>query len=350
MRQTQSESQSSWSHYAKAAAVFTLTTATYLLARTTGWLPGWFSVGKAEENQDAQSVQLSHRHLLQHSSVTIVEPIPDQTIQIGQPYEYPLNHVFSGNYSLLGAIQPGQSSLPAWLKLQYQLIGNFLPQFFSSFGIKDVVISNNLAYVVDFGFGLVILDVSVPSHPMLLGTYSNSLLRYSGCERVALSGSIVFLLARFQSQFESQSSLYIFNATFPDNLELLGYNNMTTPFEAFGLSVIDNIVFVSDSDGYVSIVNVSDLTHPFVMSNFTCPGFFSAGFNSAVVAIDHIAFVGSASLYILNVTDPRTPQLITTYTSHKGSFLILFSLIIPYLSLGVAVFQLSMLAISASQC
>ena len=55
MRPTQPQPQSSWSHYAKAAAVFTLTTATYLLARTTGWLPGWFSSEKSSEDDDKSS-------------------------------------------------------------------------------------------------------------------------------------------------------------------------------------------------------------------------------------------------------------------------------------------------------
>jgi hypothetical protein len=172
MRHTESRSRSSWSHYAKAAAVFTLTTATYLVARTTGWLPGWF-LGNDEKTEDAlalnsdfsvssstmsapvkdsmvlssleskevrelltnfqsailpisdsqqedeividaQQIKTSQRPLLQQSSgVIVVNPVPDQVIEeVGQIYRYPLDNVFSGNYTLLGVTQTGKTSLP----------------------------------------------------------------------------------------------------------------------------------------------------------------------------------------------------------------------------------------------
>jgi hypothetical protein len=55
MRQTLSQPQSSWSRYAKAAALFTLTTATYLIARTTGWLPGLFNYEESPKDIDNTS-------------------------------------------------------------------------------------------------------------------------------------------------------------------------------------------------------------------------------------------------------------------------------------------------------
>ena len=213
MRQIQSRSQSSWSHYAKVAAIFTLSTATYLLARTTGWLSGWFSREKfadlskntnalsesstmeafvivpltergegdfqtegftdlstTKEDSDQPQAQSNQRHLLQQqSSIIAINPIPDQIIEVGKPYSYSLDNVFSGNFTRLDAVERGKTNLPSWLSLQYKLVGSF--RFLNCQNIK---ISGNLAFVSSYQSGIQILDISVPSVPRLLSSYPAS--------------------------------------------------------------------------------------------------------------------------------------------------------------------------------
>jgi hypothetical protein len=221
MRYTQS--QSPWFHYPKAAAVFTLTTATYLVARTTGWLPGWFSSEKAAKDTDSYSVltvssietfiippvtnedsedfqlqsstladfqivepeippitkkdsdekqiQFTSRHLLQQTSLTSTNPRLDQVIQVGQPYRYSLNPIFYGNFSIIGATETNQSNLPSWLKAEYQLVINYPSPFPVNNGFQDVTINGTKVYVVDWDYGLRILDLNMPDNPQLLGGY-----------------------------------------------------------------------------------------------------------------------------------------------------------------------------------
>jgi hypothetical protein len=116
--------------YTKAGLIFAATTATYFFARATGVLPSWFNWEKTE-NTDliasdeinspilesthfvadtlytdefllSESVRTTQRHLLQQASVSVVNPIPDQVIEVNQQYTYPLNNVFFRKLYALG--------------------------------------------------------------------------------------------------------------------------------------------------------------------------------------------------------------------------------------------------------
>src|ERR1700722_10124441 len=129
MRQIQSRSQSSWPHYVKAAAIFTLTTATLTMSSTEEGYDGFqlqFSVLTdlqiaestdltiIKEGGDQSQTPSTQRHLLQlQNQVTLNKPIPDQTIQVDQQYIYSLDGVFNGDYALIQAVETGQNGMPS---------------------------------------------------------------------------------------------------------------------------------------------------------------------------------------------------------------------------------------------
>ncbi|MBS0350693.1 MAG: hypothetical protein JSR33_05825 [Proteobacteria bacterium] len=80
-----------------------------------------------------------------------MELIPDQTLQIGQPYEYSLNHVFSGNHFLFGAIQPGQSRLPEMYPQNLVLVNQ----------LTSRLTPNSLLLMISIGTNFNILSIDI---------------------------------------------------------------------------------------------------------------------------------------------------------------------------------------------
>ena len=309
MRQTQSQPRSSWSHYAKAAAVFTLTTATYLIARTTGWLPKWFSGDKStipsipEEERDTSQTHFTQRHWLQQSSqVTVINPIPDQTIQIGQPYSYSLDTVFSGDYTILDAVETGKTSLPGWLSLQYTLVSSYP----TAGEPRRVAVSGSTVYVVN-GVELLIVDVSRPSTPNLLGKYIPTSSETNG---VAVSGSTVFLVS---------GDLLILDVSTPNASRLLSSYSPTSFSSWAGVVVSGNTLYMADWNDGLSIVDVSKPSAARLLGKYST----GLGYANNISYANDVAISGStvfvtdenAGLLIVDVSNPSTPRLLNKYST-----------------------------------
>ncbi len=360
MRQTQSESQSSWSHYAKAAAVFALTTATYLLARTTGWLPGWFSSEKSledsdkssalttlsaessvtistlekrgrgdfkqsvssaladlqtteltdititEEDSDQPQISSIRRRLLQQqtqqSSVMVVNPIPDQVIEIGQPYSYSLDNIFSGNYTLLGAVETGKTSLPNWLNLQCKLISSYQSN------VAGFAISGSVLFAADSSARLQIINVSNMSNPLLLSTYPGGSTSVGGIG-IAISGTVLFL----GSYLKGLQIIDVSNLTNPRLLST--YPAGTGGGYAQGIAISDDTVFVADGSAGLQIIDVSNLTNPRLLSTYPA----GAGYANGVAVSSKTVFLADNSgLQIIDVSNLTNPRLLGTYPAGSG--------------------------------
>ena len=377
--------QSFWSHYAKAAAVFTLTTATYLIARTTGWLPRWLSGEKSAENTDTETLStlsvetvgvlpssiagqitvssftnfhaveltvpsnseedsdkalthLTQRRLLQQpSQVTIINPIPDQVIEIGQPYSYSLDNVFSGDFLILDATETEKTTLPNWLSLQYKLLGSYPA---GSGRVYDVAVSSGTAFVADSTAGLLILNVSTPSAPCLLANYSSG---SSGTEAVAVLGNTLYvangyagllildvsilsvprLLGSYPTGYpgyaddvvvsggtifvaNGMQGLLILDASMPDNPRLLGKYLSST--WAYGVAVSGNTVFMAASSS-VLILDATNPSAPRLLNSY--PTSSATG----IVVSGNLVFVAdwSLGLLILDASTPSAPKLLSNY-------------------------------------
>jgi hypothetical protein len=360
MRYTQSQPRSSWSHYAKAVAVFTLTTATYLVARTTGWLPGWLGDDKSLEGTDKSSVlttssketsviiptlkkegkgnfqlpslssglvdlqtaELTHlsitekdsdqlhapstqRRLLQQQTqqglVTVINPIPDQVIQVGQPYSYSLNQVFLGNFTLLSAVETGRASLPSWLSLNYELIGSY-PAFSGDNGAA--AISGTNFYVEDGWNGLQILDVSHASNPQQLGYYPVG--TGHPANDIAVHGNIVYMVDNL--------GLKILNTSDPSNPQLVS-NYSISGGNVYKVLVIETIAYTVSKNG-LQIFNISNPIKPYLLGIYPA----SVGSHGGVAVSGTIVYVtaGLAGLQILNVSNIKQPRLLSTYPMASG--------------------------------
>lgn len=340
----------SYSNYAKAGLIFATTTATYFLAKATGFLPNWFwgssnsgsgelmdsaltsressslvtqdilpevavfspwaesegtkifaptliepsltdfkeadlpsvlldltiedEVGKSpvtasldRSSEDTESkddividttlIKAGQRRLLQASSqVTVVQNIPDQTIDAVQQYRYYLDgsQIFNGNFTTLIATTAGQNVLPGWLQCRTtDTVGAYTPP---SVQYRAIKIIGNIAYLADYNSGLKLIDITNPAHPVLIG-----------------SGPVGN----------------------PLSLDISATNSV--------------IYLANDNDGGLQVVNISDPVYPTLVGSYPLSG------SSGGVTIDgNFAYVVSGSpsqpirVYVFNISDPSTVQ------------------------------------------
>ncbi|MGB3219215.1 MAG: hypothetical protein WBD79_17590, partial [Anaerolineae bacterium] len=115
--------------------------------------------------------------------------------------------------------------------------------------IYDLVVANNVAYVAYGDSGLQIIDVSNPANPVRRGGYDTP-----GYARgVAVAGSLAYVADYY-------SGLQIIDVSNPANpVRRGGYD---TPGYAWGVTVADSLVYVADSYRGLQIIDVSNPANP----------------------------------------------------------------------------------------
>jgi hypothetical protein len=311
MRQTQSKSQSSWSHYTKAAAAFMLTTATYLIARTTGWLPGWFSLEQSPEETGSTSALTllakkgigdfafqasSQRKLLQQQSL-VINPIPDQIIEAEEQYQYQLSENFQGNYTFLEVVETGNRNLPNWLSFNYQLVGSY-----SGMG-ESIAINDNIVFVSGPS-GLNILNISNPADPVLISQYNASNLGL-----IVFQNDIIFGM--------TWNYLLIINVSIPMNPSLITAYNLTGFYSA-AMDIQKNMLCTVGNYG-LHIINVTNPESPALIGSFAPD---SSGEYVNIAVKNGIAYVAMANtgagIHLINISNPVRPSLISTIATFEA--------------------------------
>jgi hypothetical protein len=345
---------SSYTSYAKAGLVFAATTVTYFLARTAGVLPQWLQWSGDEQDRaltlsdrtevsvsdsemlredvllplsvkvsppiladfselklesiaetDSEDISPTSRRLLQQGSgISIVQPIPDQWIQIDQLYRYPLDNVFSEGDYVLGATQTGPSSLPDWLSLQYSLLSTYPSG--SGGSAYGVALSGSTVFVADWNAGLQVLNGSNPRNLTLLSTYPAG----SGFARsVAVSGTTVFVA--------NWVDLQVLDWSNPRNLTLLSTYPAGSGI-AHGVAVSGTMVFVADHSAGLQVLDWSDPRNLILLGTYPA----SSGIAAGVAVSGTTVFVadGSVGLQVLDISNPLNPQLLSIYPTPGFAF------------------------------
>jgi hypothetical protein len=226
----------------------------------------------------------------------------------------------ASNYGLLSIfdVNPGSGN---FLKLlgQYRLPNQLSQEF-----ISDITAANGLVYLVSTtnfeNAKLSIIDASVPSQPVLRGTYSSNDWLYYGVH-VAVTGS------------------YAYVSTGINRLDILDISNPTAPllagsYEPSPLShyspvnqvhIVGNQAFLAVGAKGFEILDISTASTPTYTG-----GLVNASKNSVGVYIEvdnDLVYLHGSHLDIINVQDPANPQHIAHYQAPcpglfvKGSLL-----------------------------
>ncbi len=160
-------------------------------------------------------------------------------------------------------------------------------------GDYDVVVDGNYAYCA-FQSGLVILDISDPSNPDSV----SSLYMPSGCSAVEKSGDYVFLAC-------GSSGVTVVDVTNPSTP--IVNNNILTLSYSSGLLIVDSILYSHQSGSgtaSIELINISDPLNLSRIGTYPSPAY-------DIYVRDTLVFAAKQyGLLILNVADPSNPDSI----------------------------------------
>ena len=157
--------------------------------------------------------------------------------------------------------------------------------------VMYVAVAGTLAYVVAGGAGLRVVDVSNPAAPRQVGYYPGR------AEGVAVSGTLAYVAA---------GDLLVVDVSNPAAPRELGFYD--TPGYAYGVAVSGTLAYVADEEGGLRVVDVSNPASPREL------GFYDTPSDAYGVAVSGtLAYVADweAGLVILRYTgEPvRTPRI-----------------------------------------
>jgi hypothetical protein len=158
-----------------------------------------------------------------------------------------------------------------------------------------VTVSDNYAYVADGYGGLVIIDISNPAVPTLVGSYD-----ISGAYDVKVSGSYAYVAG-------CSDGLVIVDISNPATPAFIGSYN--TAGNAYDVEVSGNYAYVADYDNGLVIVDISNPTSPIFKSNCNT----GDNFYSITVLDNHAYVLDGTELIIIDVSNPESPTCIGDY-------------------------------------
>ncbi len=199
-----------------------------------------------------------------------------------------------------GYIQQKMTKGPVWLTSQLNpIVTRFGVAFlYANMGVQVV---GNTAYVaaskglsIFSSSGLVIINVTSPSSPALLGTY------YSGQNAfgVQVVGNIAYLACA--------NGLQIVNITKPNHMALIG--TYVTNGSTYEVQTLRNIAYVVGDSG-LTIINVTTPSRSTFIGSYNTSGI--AGNIQIVGTTAYLACENG--LQIVNIAKPSAPTLIGTY-------------------------------------
>ncbi len=164
---------------------------------------------KFEEIEIKNLSEVKEKNSETRRSISIKNPIPNQKIAVGLPFNLTIDGTYVFNSS--GALFLEATNIPTWLTSL-----NPNPTFKGSYDIRlanRVALSGNYAYVADSYSGLQSIDISDPSNPTFKGSYVTP----RGAQEVALSGNYAYVVG---------DSLQIIDIIDPANPTFKGSYNM----------------------------------------------------------------------------------------------------------------------------
>lgn len=170
-----------------------------------------------------------------------------------------------------------------------------------------LAVAGNYVYIGDFSPDLTlssavrVVDVSNPAAPRQVGSHE-----VEGITRdIVVAGDFLYFA---NSRYGSRDGLHVLNVSDPDNPRHVGIYD--TPGTAMGIRVAGDYAFIADSAEGLRVVNVAELTPIEFIGNYD-PG----GFTLGLLVVGELGYVadGYNGLRILDLSDPARPRPLGRY-------------------------------------
>ena len=179
-----------------------------------------------------------------------------------------------------------------------------LGQIFTGGGAMDIEIEGDIAYIVDTTDdnpgGLIIINVSDPTHPYVIGSYYQSGLPYA----VDVVGNIAFLA-------NINIGLEVLNVSDPINPVKI--DQYTGSGAAFDVQVAGEIAYLADWSRGLVLINISDPSDVNEISRYSITGACSHVHvdNGIAYIIDHHS--SYSGIMLIDVNNPQSPSQVGYY-------------------------------------
>ncbi len=198
----------------------------------------------------------------------------------------------SGNYAYAACSESGLIIMDISDPSSPILMGNYDTDYAHS-----IAVSGNYAYVADGNTGLVVLDISDPSTPTFTGSYSSG----GDALAVAVSDKYAYIA-------DSWNGLLIVDISDPSASTLAGRYDTADP--AMDVAVSGNHAYVADAGTGLAIFDVSDPSSPILEGSYDTVG------DAVNVAVSgNYSYVADAEngLIAIDISDPSAPTLAGSY-------------------------------------
>ena len=183
------------------------------------------------------------------------------------------------------------------------LIGNAL----------DIFIADHIAYVTDNLGSMKVINISDPTNPFILGTYTTPDIAAS----VFVEDQIAYIAA-YEGDSPQYQNFFVVDVSNPKSPTHLG--NCSTVSAAGDIArdvvVRNTTAFVANSGGGLCIIDLTDPANPSQIGSRDTAGTTT---NLAIVEDYALLADGSNGLVIVDVTDPMYPSIVTTYSAGISS-------------------------------
>ncbi|MBI2924511.1 MAG: hypothetical protein HYY24_02270 [Verrucomicrobia bacterium] len=192
-----------------------------------------------------------------------------------------------------------------------QLVG----RYDSTGDATDVTVAGNYAYLIDLepsfseggaGEGLVVIDISDPANPRRVGSYSHIVpSQYGGPDTVAVAGHYVYVA-------DCSAGLLVIDVSDPANPRRAG--GYRTSGCALGVAVAGTYALLSDWNVGLLVLDISDPTNPQHVG-----GYFLRGSACDFAVLDNRFLVATgAGVWAFDISNPASPEPVGGYSSSQA--------------------------------
>jgi hypothetical protein len=274
-----------------------------------------FKEVKVEEIKNSQKEGAEKRRSIDRRSINIKNPIPDQYVVVGKPFNLTIDgsHVFNSKNSVFLEAK----NISTWLSSISIINSPLKGSYETPDWAQDVAISGNYAYVAAYKSGLQIIDITNPANPTFKGSYKRS----DWAMGVAVFGNYAYVVSSNHNNY-NLGFLRIIDITDPANPIFKGSHN--TLNSACKVALSGNYAYVVGIDydyrsGFLQIIDVTDPTNPIFKGSYDTPrsahGVAVQGNYAYVAAGD-----GDSGLQIIDITNPANPTFKGSYDTPREAW------------------------------